>query len=147
MYFWCVSYYKFFLFLCVYRILCRFLYIWRYVKGIFDIFWKMFQKCEQFSYELLFFLFFPGFVFLNGPPTPIPGVNVSSLLGEKHMGENLFFSDFYDFYENKKKRRKKNGSKMIKSCSIRRYIFPKHSLLLGFSRLIRPSRGERPCST
>ena len=42
---------------CVYRIRCTFLYIGTDSEDMFQHFWKMSQKCEQFSYEILFCYF------------------------------------------------------------------------------------------
>ena len=60
------------------RILCLFLYIWSWTIVMF---WKMSQKCEQFSYEILLVRFF-NFWVLNGPLTslkhPSEGYNVLS---------------------------------------------------------------------
>ena len=85
---------------CDYRILCRFLYIWRYLKDILKIFlnisWKMSQKCKQCSYELFFetlgrFLWFGG-----GPKWPPHHPHPrrqcqSSLPGEKNMKKETGF--------------------------------------------------------
>ena len=67
------------------------------LKILFDLFGKMSQKCEQFSYELFFdCLWFLGIFLwvLNGPP---PSVNVKVLFRGKNM-ENFFFSVFYYLY-------------------------------------------------
>ena len=75
-----------------------------FLKICCDIFRKMFQKCEHFSYELLFAICWP--------PIPIPGVNVKvPFPGWSILWTNVFI----DFYE-----KLKNGTKTITSCSIRR---------------------------
>ena len=78
------------------RIQCRFLYIGRYFKDMFlDRFFENIQKCEQFSYELLF-CDFGGFGRPKWSPPPHPRRQCqSSLPGEKY--EKSFVNDILCF--------------------------------------------------
>ena len=122
LFFWCVLYYKFY-FLCVYRILCHFLYIWRYFKDIFKYFLKkMSQKCEEFSYELFvcenlrFWVILVVIFKMVSPPPPSPASMSKFHSRGKNMEHNCFFMIFCCFYENKLD----NCIKTTTSCSIRR---------------------------
>ena len=85
---WCVSYYNLLFkmccsdsvyFVCIYDPILK---IW------FNMFFKMSQKCEQISYEILFFNFVRELFWSCGPPPhppPIPSVNVKvPFQGEKY---------------------------------------------------------------
>ena len=83
------------------------------------VFWKMFQKCEQFSYKLFFVIFCD----LWGPkwsppplPTPNPGFNVKVPFRGKQIWKTYFFLVILWFLW----KQLKNGTRMITSCSIRR---------------------------
>ena len=111
-----ISYY----FWCVYRIRCRFLYIWTYFKDMFEHFlnngpevWTIFVRNILFGDCL-------GFWVLNGPPrhhhTPPSPASMSKFPSVgKHMENNVFLMNFCDCYEKNWK-----CTKIITSCSIRR---------------------------
>ena len=89
-------------FKCVYGIRCVFLYIWRYFEDMREHFLgivrKMFQKCEQVSYEI--FVWVLGGLF-GGPKwsslTPIPGVNVKvPFWGGKNIENTCLLLNYHD---------------------------------------------------
>ena len=90
------------IFQCAYRIMCRFLYIWRYLEKNIH-FSKNVQKCEQFSYELFLcdFLWFwkmfgPKW---SSPPIPIPSVNVKVPFQGNKIWKHKSVSVFLLFFE------------------------------------------------
>ena len=89
------------------------------LKIFFSICWKMSQKCERISYEIVVCDLFviSGFLVLNGPPRPNARRQCqSSLLGE-NICKIIFFKLFLLFiWKNKQKK----GTTIITSCSIRR---------------------------
>ena len=81
---------------CVYRIQCLFLYIWIYFKDVFTFVWKMSQKCEQLSYELLFWDFWDP----KWPPHPTTSPASMSKFpsgGKKGIENNWSVNDFLWF--------------------------------------------------
>ena len=92
-YFWvlgvfCIIYYYF---ECVYRIRCRFLYIWSYFNDIAQHFSKNVSEVWTILVRNMFLCFLWIWV-LNGPPhpTPIPGVNVKDpFRGKKYGGKHF----------------------------------------------------------
>ena len=102
-------------FKCVYRIRCRFLYIWTYFKDVFDIFRKNVQKCERFSYELFFEIW--GDLWVpqwSPPPSPSPApMSKFPSAGNKYR-KTCVFNAFYDFHKTKMK----NGTKIKKATEL-----------------------------
>ena len=80
----------------------------KYLLRSFEIFRKMSQKCEQFSYDLFFCDFGGigvGFVgSWMAPPHPIPGVNVKvPFRKKKYVKQNVFYIFVMIFMEKIKK--------------------------------------------
>ena len=97
-------------FRCDYRIRCHFLYIGRYVKGVFRNVSE--NVPEVWSISVRFVLGF--FVIIFFPPSPSPSLASMSKFptGEK-IWDKLFSNDFFcDIYE-----KIENGTKMIASCN------------------------------
>ena len=90
------------------------------MKSFFSIFRKMSQKCEQFSYEgffIIFFLDFGGYLVLNGPPpSPSPASMSKFPSRGKNMKKTWFLVFFMIPMENMKNRTKmmhKGGLRLI----------------------------------
>ena len=96
--------------------MCRFLYIWTYFKYMFIHFFKNVPEVWTFFVRTIVLRCLRILGVLNGPPQ-IPGVNVRVPFRGKEIWRTIVCYWFLWFLQ---KRKRKVGTKMITSCSIRR---------------------------
>ena len=96
LYIWCVLYYKLLFLLRLSGSVSFSVY-----KDILKMLFTFFEKCPEvwtIFVRTLFLSFFGIYGILNGPPTPIPGVNVKVPFWGKIWGKQMYFYLFLSFF-------------------------------------------------